>query len=354
MIRNIIFDWSGTLVDDLPAVLRATNFVFAQAGLPTWSLERFRAEFCLPFKKFYDLHMPGVPLDKLEVWFHSEFKKSQDLIQPLPHSREFLQFCRNSGVRTFVLSAVHESHFVGQLKAIGFDQFIDRYYVGVRDKTEVVHRLLEQNNLAPGETLFIGDMQHDIEAARHGGIASCAVLTGYNGLAQLRESNPDLIVEHLGELREILVRNSFSIKPSALAGGAGPIPIVTVGALIFDSSKKVLMVRTHKWSDLWGIPGGKIKWGETSEDALRREIMEETALEICDIRFVLAQDCIHSKEFYRDAHFVLLNYTAQCAGKTDVKLNDEAREFKWVTVEEALAMAVNQPTRKLLEAVSAK
>jgi len=58
-----------------------------------------------------------------------------------------------------------------------------------------------------------------------------------------------------------------------------------------------LMVRTHKWSNLWGIPGGKIKWGEPSEDALRRELKEETNLNVTDIQFVLVQDCIHSKEF---------------------------------------------------------
>jgi hypothetical protein len=67
---------------------------------------------------------------------------------------------------------------------------------------------------------------------------------------------------------------------------------------------------------------------------------------------VLAQDCIHSKEFYRDAHFVLLNYTCRCPGEPAVKLNDEAREFRWVTVEQALAMPVNQPTRRLLNAVA--
>ena len=59
-------------------------------------------------------------------------------------------------------------------------------------------------------------------------------------------------------------------------------------------------------------------------DALRREIKEETNLDVTDIEFVLVQDCIHSKEFYRDAHFVLLNYTCRCAGqKPRVKLNDE-------------------------------
>jgi ADP-ribose pyrophosphatase YjhB (NUDIX family) len=87
--------------------------------------------------------------------------------------------------------------------------------------------------------------------------------------------------------------------------------------------------------------------------ALQREIAEETDLSVGDIQFVLVQDCIHSKEFYRDAHFVLLNYTCRCAGEPAVKLNDEAREFRWVTVAQALEMQVNQPTRKLLDAVAA-
>ena len=111
------------------------------------------------------------------------------------------------------------------------------------------------------------------------------------------------------------------------------------------------MIRTHKWSDRWGIPGGKIKWGEPSLAALRREIKEETNLAIRDIEFVLVQDCIHPKEFYRDAHFLLLNYTCRCVGRPRVKLNDEAREFRWVTPEQALALPVNQPTRTLLRAV---
>ena len=129
------------------------------------------------------------------------------------------------------------------------------------------------------------------------------------------------------------------------------IPIVTVGGLIYNAAGEVLMIRTHKWSDLWGIPGGKIKLGESAVHALRREVKEETNLEIDDIRFVLVQDCIHSKEFYRDAHFVLLNYTCRCAGERQVQLNDEAQEFRWASLEDALPMELNQPTRILIEAV---
>lgn len=127
-------------------------------------------------------------------------------------------------------------------------------------------------------------------------------------------------------------------------------PIATVGALIFNKDNQVLMIQTHKWSNLWGIPGGKIKFGEVAEDALRREIKEETNLEISHIQFVLVQDCVHSKEFYRDAHFVLLNYTCR-TNSNEVLLNDEAEAYKWLEIPEALHLPLNSPTRILIETV---
>lgn len=129
------------------------------------------------------------------------------------------------------------------------------------------------------------------------------------------------------------------------------LPVVTVGALIYNSRGEVLMIRTHKWSDLWGIPGGKVKLGEAAQSALRREIKEETGLDVSDIQFVLVQDCISSKEFYREAHFVLLNYT--CLAKRDepVALNDEAEEYRWLSPNAALELPLNIPTRVLLDRV---
>jgi ADP-ribose pyrophosphatase YjhB (NUDIX family) len=234
----------------------------------------------------------------------------------------------------------------------GFDAFIDRPYTDVWDKREKIHELLRENKLQPDETLFVGDMEHDIATAKHGGIHSCAVLTGYNTLEQLRAAEPDLIVEHLSELRSRLEKNAFQLPSPAQKLEEQQIPLATVGALIFNSRNEALMIRTHKWSDKWGIPGGKIKWGETSETALRREIMEETALKISDIHFVLVQDCIHSREFYKDAHFVLLNYTCRCTAKNPaVKLNEEGREFRWLKLGDAKKLKLNQPTKILIEAV---
>jgi len=351
VIRNIIFDWSGTLVDDLPAVWEASNHVLTQAGQPEMTLDQFRAEFQLPFTTFYDKHTPNIPLPQLEEWFHGRFKQVQGSVCALPHAGRFVEFCREQKLRTFLLSTVRDDHFAVQHRASGFGDFLEKPYTGVWDKRAKIHEIIGENNLKPDETLFIGDMMHDIETARHGGVHSCAVLTGYNTLDDLRSVKPDLIVEHLGELREILEANNLHIKPQPKQFEEAHPPVVTVGALIFNEGGEALMIRTQKWSNLWGIPGGKVKWGEPSEDALRREIKEETALDIVDIRFVLVQDCIHSKEFYRDAHFVLLNYTARAPGSQTVELNDEAREFRWMKLDAALRMQINSPTRTLLEAV---
>jgi phosphoglycolate phosphatase-like HAD superfamily hydrolase/ADP-ribose pyrophosphatase YjhB (NUDIX family) len=349
VIRNIIFDWSGTLVDDLPAVLKASNFVLAQAGKPEMSLETFRAEFSLPFTKFYDRHTPEVPMPQLESWFHRRFKEVQDSVAELPHARGFLEFCRVKKLRLFLLSTVHADHFEVQCRVTGFDAYLEKAYTDVWDKRKKIHDILAENQLLPDETLFIGDMEHDIETAHHGGVHSCAVLTGYNTLDQLRAASPNLIVEHLGELRRVLEQNALNLNPAANRGSE--YPLATVGALIFNGVGEVLMVRTHKWSNKWGIPGGKIKWGETSEAALRREIKEETNLKVTDINFVLVQDCIHSKEFYHDAHFVLLNYTCRCISKPDVKLNEEGQEFRWLPLAGAKKLKLNKPTKILLEAV---
>lgn len=349
MIRNIIFDWSGTLVNDLPAVLQATNHVFRQAGVAEISLATFRAEFVLPFKGFYDRYVPHVPMAQLEEWFHTRFNEVQHTVEELPHARDFLEFCRAEKIKTFVLSTIHPDHFREQTKKNGFNQYLDHPYLGIWDKRTRIRQIITEHALDPLETLFIGDMQHDVETARHGGVWSCAVLTGFNRLGQLRESKPDLIVEHLGELHDLLRRQVPVFTREVERNPAKQMPVITVGALIFNDRDEVLMVRTHKWSDLWGIPGGKIKWGETSEEALRRELLEETNLVVEDIRFVLVQDCIHSTEFYRDAHFVLLNYTCRARENQTVKLNEEAEEYRWVTVAEAMKLPINRPTLTFLK-----
>jgi ADP-ribose pyrophosphatase YjhB (NUDIX family) len=251
------------------------------------------------------------------------------------------------------MSTIHRDHFAKQSAATGFHEYLERHYIEVLDKRAKILEILEENQLVAEETLFIGDMQHDVETARHGGIYSCAVLTGYTGLEQLRASEPHLVVEHLGELKAILEGSRWEFPAAVNSNSASPRerPIATVGALIFNGRNEVLMIRTRKWSNLWGIPGGKIELGESSLAALSREIKEETNLDVENIRFVMVQDCIHSKEFYRDAHFILLNYVCKTAGPETVQLNDEAEEYRWIPLADVEQLELNQPTQILIEEV---
>ena len=60
--------------------------------------------------------------------------------------------------------------------------------------------LIKKYQLKPQETLFIGDMIHDIEAAQYSGVHSCAVLTGYTQRIDLELARPELIIHDLSVL----------------------------------------------------------------------------------------------------------------------------------------------------------
>jgi len=135
---------------------------------------------------------------------------------------------------------------------------------------------------------------------------------------------------------------ALRVPPEAL------YPLATVGALAVGPSGRVLLIRTHKWRDTWGVPGGKIHYGETLKEALRREFLEETRLNLTRIHWGPVQEAVRSPEFYRDAHFILLNFIARTEDET-VTLNDEAQAHVWVTPEEALTYPLNTPTRALVD-----
>ena len=125
-------------------------------------------------------------------------------------------------------------------------------------------------------------------------------------------------------------------------------PLATVGALVRRPDNRVLLIRTHKWRDMWGVPGGKIDYGETIRAAREREVLEETSLRLTHIYWGPVQEAVQSPEFYKDAHFVLLNFVA-LTDDEHVTLNDEAQEHVWTTPEDALRCDLNTPTRRLLE-----
>ena len=345
-IRNLLLDWSGTLANDLSAVLVATNGILAHHQLPALSREEFQAKFRLPYTEFYRAMLPDVPLSEMKELYVRHFPQGTHPVPMLPHAKELLEFAAASGRPRVLLSSVPREHFEVQAEAAGVRHLFSAVYCDVVDKRETIAGILQAEGLDPKETAFIGDMRHDIEAGHTAGVFTIATSTGYESPSTLLEARPDLLVPNLSRLPGLL----GPLPPASSSISRSPYPVATVGALLFNTRGEVLLVKTHKWSDLWGIPGGKIKRGESSLDALRREIREETGLEISGIRFVMVQDCIDPPEFMQPAHFLLLNYVAQVEGeKPQVQLNDEAEEFRWLTVESAFQTQMNTPTRILME-----
>lgn len=129
-------------------------------------------------------------------------------------------------------------------------------------------------------------------------------------------------------------------------------PLATVGALIVAPDQTILIVRSKKWKDLWTIPGGKIERGETREEAIKREIKEETGLKVSHLQFAIVQECIFSLEFWEKRHFIMNSFIANLETlslKEKVVLNEEAYEFCWVSPFQALTFSLHHECQVLIE-----
>ncbi|MGK7919884.1 MAG: NUDIX domain-containing protein [Trichodesmium sp.] len=125
-------------------------------------------------------------------------------------------------------------------------------------------------------------------------------------------------------------------------------PLITVGALVQGLSDRILIVETTKWKGTWGVPGGKVDWGESLEVALRREFMEEVGLKLTDISFAMFHEAILDPQFYKEAHFIMVNYWA-VSDSENVVPNQEILRWEWVTPETAFDYPLNSYTRILVE-----
>ena len=124
-------------------------------------------------------------------------------------------------------------------------------------------------------------------------------------------------------------------------------PEPTVGALIFDPKGKLFLMKSHKWHDRYVIPGGHIELGETAEQALIREIKEETALDIYDIEYLCMQEFIYDKAFWKKRHYIFLDYACRI-DSTNVVLNSEGHDHIWAAPDDLEALQVDSYTLNAL------
>lgn len=126
------------------------------------------------------------------------------------------------------------------------------------------------------------------------------------------------------------------------------VPEIKVGVLVYNDQGEILLVTSHKWQDKWMVPGGGVEWGESLEETVRREIKEETTLDITDIHLLGVQESVLSPEFFKPAHIIFLDYCAKLVGG-NLQLNQELQQYQWIMPEAAYALDLKPSIRLFIK-----
>ena len=125
-------------------------------------------------------------------------------------------------------------------------------------------------------------------------------------------------------------------------------PEPTVGVFVFNQDDQLLLLGSHKWPGKYVVPGGHVELGERLKDAVIRETKEETGLDIYDRQFIVFQEVVYDPSFWKPRHFIFFDYACRTTS-TDVRLNDEAEQYVWVSLEDAMHLPMDAYTRVCVE-----
>jgi 8-oxo-dGTP diphosphatase len=129
-------------------------------------------------------------------------------------------------------------------------------------------------------------------------------------------------------------------------------PVVGVGAVILDG-RKVLLIRrgSEPLKGQWSLPGGGLETGERLEDGLRREVREETGLEVNILGLAGVYDRIMpDAQGKAQFHYVLIDYLCAVAGGT-LHAGGDAAEVRWVPEGELDALEITALTLPVIRGV---
>ena len=203
MIKNIIFDWSGTLSDDLTQCYTADMNVFKKLGLKVLSLEEYKREFTLPYMNFYHKFRKDIAKEEVDKLFFQEINLVGEP-KPFPKVKEVLEFLKNKKIKIALLSSHPQEKLEKEIKNYGFQKFFIEANGSIHDKVETILEITKRNGFEPDETAYIGDMIHDIEAGKGGKVTTIAVSWGYQPKEKLLKENPNFFINDLEELKKIV------------------------------------------------------------------------------------------------------------------------------------------------------
>ncbi len=122
---------------------------------------------------------------------------------------------------------------------------------------------------------------------------------------------------------------------------------VAVKGIIVNGDKVLLLKRSSMedcYKNLWETPGGKINFGENLKEALKREVKEETNL---DIEVFIP---VNTWSFFRDDKSYVVGITFLCKPLSEkIRLSEEHVEYRWIAENELDELEMNENLRKELK-----
>ncbi|MBQ7820875.1 MAG: HAD family hydrolase [Clostridia bacterium] len=189
--KYIVWDFNGTIVDDVRIGIDSVNPLLAARGLKTIdSVEEYRKKFGFPIKEYYRSLGFDFDAEPYEVIAHEwvrNYKALEPTVETVPGVRELIDCLTDMGVGQMILSASEREMLEEKLEKLGlFDKFshilaLDNIYA--HSKLDIAKAYFKDKNKE--EYLMIGDTSHDAQVAREVGIDAVLVECGHHAKERL-------------------------------------------------------------------------------------------------------------------------------------------------------------------------
>ncbi len=176
-MRHVIWDWNGTLVDDLPVVVAAVNVSLAAIGEPPIDADGYRDHYTRPVRRFYDRLLSRAVTDdewaQIDTTFHEVYADTAHSAPLAEDARQALDVVSDAGATQSILSMWWHHDLVPEVRRRGIEDRMLRVDGNTQDAGETKERLLEmhlQRLGSNGRAIMVGDATDDAKAAMAVGI----------------------------------------------------------------------------------------------------------------------------------------------------------------------------------------
>ncbi len=208
--KNIIWDYNGTIIDDAQLAVDAENMVLASYGRPPITLEYYLEECEMPILNFYHkiFDMKNYDFAEIAARFMKYYSQLSPRLNVFPEVRDMLNYLSRKGYNQAVVSGFENSILKDSLGKYGLNSYFS-FISGSDDidcgsKSERALKMLNKYEMNPKETLFIGDMYHDYETAKHTGADCVLIAKGHQGSNVLKSYGTVTVFESADQLKNIL------------------------------------------------------------------------------------------------------------------------------------------------------